>query len=88
MRSYSLHVRDTSPKQAARYIELLRALEPHQRLAIAMSLNRSVRNLAIAGIRAQHPNADEDEVRVRLTVRLYGRAAAERLFKQVPDDAR
>jgi hypothetical protein len=52
-----------------------------------MKLSRAVRELAIAGIRQRHPEADEQEVRVRLTVRLYGRAAATRLFGTVPDDA-
>jgi hypothetical protein len=44
--------------------------------------------MAIAGIREMHPGIDDDELRVRLTVRLYGRAAAERLFGEVPADAR
>jgi hypothetical protein len=46
-----------------------------------------VRELAIAGIRQRHPEADEQEIRVRLTVRLYGREAAIKLFGAVPDDA-
>ena len=43
--------------------------------------------LALAGLRLRHPQADEQELRVRLTVRLYGRAAGVRLFGSVPDDA-
>ena len=46
-----------------------------------------VRKLAVAGIRQRHPFASDAEVRVRLTVRLYGRATAQRLFGAVPDDA-
>ena len=53
-----------------------------------MRLSRGVRELALAGIRESHPEATEEELRVRLTVRLYGREAAERLFGAVPDDAR
>jgi len=53
-----------------------------------MRLSRGVRELAIAGIRQMHPNASEDELRVRLTVRLYGSEVAKRLFGAVPDDAR
>ena len=52
-----------------------------------MRLSHAVRVLAEQGIRRRHPNADDDEVRVRLTVRLYGRAAAIKLFGAVPDDA-
>jgi hypothetical protein len=79
---------DTSPAASARYHELLRAMPPERRLEAAMRLSRGVRALAIAGIREDHPGIDEDELRVRLTVRLYGRAVAERLFGTVPADAR
>lgn len=79
---------DTSPAAAAQYAALLRALPPTERLRIAVGLSSAVRALAEAGIRQAHPDAGPDEVRVRLTVRLYGRAVAERLFGPVPDDAR
>jgi len=81
-------VQDSSPAAKARYYELLRALPPHCRLQAAMGLTRAVRELAMAGIRARFPAATEQELRVRLTVRLYGRAVAQRLFGQVPADAR
>lgn len=84
---YALEVDDTSPTASERYHVLLRALGPEGRLEAAMRLSRAVRALAEAGIRERHPGADDAEVRVRLTVRLYGRAAAERLFGAVPDDA-
>jgi hypothetical protein len=80
-------VRDTSPTADARYHELLRAMTPERRLEAAMRLSRGVRELALAGLRVRHPEADEHELRVRLTVRLYGRAAGTRLFGAVPDDA-
>ena len=80
-------LRDTSTVADVRYHELLRALAPERRLAAAMSLSRSVRALAEAGIRDRHPHASEREVRIRLTVRLYGRSAAEKLFGAVPADA-
>lgn len=54
----------------------------------AMRLSRGVREIAMAGIREAHPKADEEELRVRLTVRLYGREAALKLFGKVPEDAR
>ena len=79
---------DTSPAADARYHELLRAMPPERRLEAAMRLSRAVRALALAGIRELFPEASEHELRVRLTVRLYGRAAAVRLFGSVPADAR
>lgn len=78
---------DTSPQADARYHELLRRMAPERRLEAAMRLSQAVRELAEAGIRKRHPKADEREVRIRLTVRLYGRTQAQRLFGAVPDDA-
>lgn len=83
-------VRDTDPKTARRYAELLRAKSGMDRLAQAMSLSKLTRDMAIAGIRSRHPDLSEDELRIRLTVTLYGREAAIRLFgaTNVPADAR
>lgn len=78
--AYLSAVNDTSPKAQARYEELLRAQTPAQRLAIAMSLTRAVRTLALAGIRAAHPDASAREVDARLAARMYGPAVAMRLF--------
>jgi hypothetical protein len=78
---------DTSPEADARYHELLRRMAPERRLEAAMRLSQAVRELALAGIRQRHPEAGQQELRVRLTVRLYGRACARRLFGDVPDDA-
>ena len=77
---------DTSPEVRARYEARLQALSPAERLAIAAGLSQGVRCLAEAGIRLRHPDADEVEIRCRLAARLYGRAAAERLFGSVPSD--
>ncbi len=78
---------DTSAAAIARYHQLLRAQAPHQRLEQTNALIAAVRELAIAGIRARHPDASPQEVRMRLTVRLYGREIAARLFGAVPADA-
>ena len=71
---------DTSPAARRRYDELLRQRTPAQRLAIAMSLSRAVRELAVAGIRSARPNASPREVQAELAVRMYGQEVAERLF--------
>ncbi len=80
-------ITDTSPQADARYHELLRRMPPERRLEAAMRLSQAVRELAIAGIRQRHPNADDEEVRVRLAVRMYGREQVRRLFGAMPDDA-
>jgi hypothetical protein len=81
-------VRGTSPAADARHHELLRAMAPEQRLEAAMRLSQVVRTMAMAGLRESFPQADEHELKVRLTVRLYGREAAVRLFASVPADTR
>ncbi|KYF47114.1 hypothetical protein BE08_23205 [Sorangium cellulosum] len=53
----------------------------------AMRLSQVVRELALASTRARHPGADDQELRVRLTVRLYGHDGGRRLFGHVPADA-
>ncbi len=75
---------ETTGAALDRYHALLRAQAPYQRLAQAMALSRTVRELALAGLRLRHPAASEHELRVRLTVRLYGPEAARRLFESVP----
>jgi hypothetical protein len=82
-------MRDTSPKQQDDYYARLKRLTPEQRLRLAARLTTAVRRLAETGIRERHPLATDAEVRVRLAVRLYGRAAGQRLFgmNAVPPDA-
>jgi hypothetical protein len=79
--------RDTSSAAVDRYHQLLRAQAPHERLEQANALSAAVRELAVAGLMTRHPHATPDEIRVRLTVRIYGRDVARRLFGQLPADA-
>ena len=79
---------DTSPSALRAYHDRLRAMTPVERMESTVALCRAVRELAEAGIRSRHPDADDAEVRVRLAVRLYGRAAVARVFPDIPDDAR
>lgn len=78
---------DTDERALARYTELLARMTPAQRLEMASSLSMTVRTLALAGLRQRHPTADEEELKRRLTVRLYGREAGIRLHGSIPDDA-
>jgi hypothetical protein len=78
---------DTSAAAVARYHELLRAQTPPQRLEQTNALIAAVRELAVAGLRARHPEASPEELQKRLTVRLYGRHIAARLFGELPADA-
>lgn len=78
---------DTSAVAVARYHDLLRAQTAPQRLEQTNALIAAVRELAVAGLRARHPDASPEELRKRLTVRLYGREVAARLFGAIPSDA-
>ncbi len=79
---------DTAAAPERRYFALLRGETPVARLKKAVSLSRTVRQLALAGLRERHPQAGGAELRVRLAVILYGRSFAERIFRDVPEDAR
>ena len=76
-------MRDTSPQAERRYFELLSAQTPLQRLESALRLSRTVRELAVAGIRAVHPNASPSQMKAHLANRLYGREVAENLYPEV-----
>jgi hypothetical protein len=79
---------DTRSDQERRYYELLVAQPPVERLRRGVSLSRTVRRLALAGLRIRHPGAEERELRARLAIVLYGRTIAQRLFGPLPADAR
>jgi hypothetical protein len=78
---------DTKPQADARYNELLRRMPPEKRLEAAIRLSQAVRELALAGIRARDPGADDQALRGWLAVRLYGCDCGRRLLGHVPDDA-
>ncbi|MGH7286114.1 MAG: hypothetical protein ACRELY_31730 [Polyangiaceae bacterium] len=78
---------DTSAGARDRYHVLLRSRKPSERLEQASALSRSVRDLALAGLRARHPKADDAELRARLIVRIYGHAVAKKLCGEIPADA-
>ena len=52
------------------------------------AMNRDSRLLTVAGIRARHPDASDEELKLRLFVRTYGRELAERVYGTIPDDAK
>ncbi len=79
---------DTPPAARRFYFEHLAALTSTQRLALLNATSGMIRAVAEGAIRRAHPRISPDELRIRLAVRLYGRAIAERVFGNVPEDAR
>jgi hypothetical protein len=69
---------DTSPEAERIQIELLRRMSIAQRVDLAMSLSRTVTQLAYDAIRGRMLDAGEDEVRVKFVTVHYGEALAER----------
>lgn len=63
---------DTSFEIEARMSELYEAMTPRQRVTRALSLSQFTRQLARAELRRQHPEASEDELRIRFAQRTLG----------------
>lgn len=61
--------RDTSPAAERILIEGYRRMTPSQKLRRVQLLSRMVQRLALADIKANHPDASERELRLRLASR-------------------
>jgi len=77
--SYRTQSADTSVDAERALFERLRGLKPREKADLLRALNRSARELALAGLRSRHPEADEAELRVRLAEQYIGRDGVERV---------
>ena len=57
---------DTAPEVLRLMVEGYRRMPPAQKLARVVALTQGVKQMALARIRAQHPDADEREQKLRL----------------------
>jgi hypothetical protein len=57
---------DTAPEVLRLMVEGYRRMSPAQKLARVVALTQGVQQMALARIRAQHPDADEREQKLRL----------------------
>ncbi len=71
---------DTHPKMEALQIELLRHASPTQKMNMLAQLNSFARLLALPGLRADHPQADEAELRRRLADLWLGKDLAQKVY--------
>lgn len=76
---------DTSLEAEKFLFELYAEMEPHEKMAIIWRLNRQVENAALAGILDRHPDADEEEQKLRLFALKYGRDLAVEVFGWDPE---
>lgn len=79
---------DTTPEAKRFYFERLARMTSAERLALMDQSSRMIRHLAEASIRKEYPGVPDDELRIRLAVRLYGRETVEEVFGSLPEDAR
>jgi hypothetical protein len=64
---------DTSPEMAALYIRLLAERSGEERFLMGCDMFDTSRALVCAGLTAESPWKSEEELRVRLFLRFYGR---------------
>lgn len=71
---------DTHPKMEALQIQLWRQASPTRKMHMLAELNAAARLVAMAGLRAQYPQATETELRSRLAIRLLGEDLAKEVI--------
>lgn len=77
--------RDTSPEAEAVLFGLWRETPGWRKWEMMEALNRSARELALAGLRCRHPQATSDELRRRLADLLLGPELAAEVYGPGPD---
>ena len=76
---------DTSPEAERVMIDLLRKAPVWRRLQLADELSRTVRQLAMCGVRERFPEADEAELERRFADLHLGPELAEKVYGCLPD---
>jgi len=75
--------RDTDLEAEERQVETWRKLSSIQIAALITGASRAARSLAIAGLRARHPDASDREIVVRLAALTLGRELARRAYPEL-----
>ena len=71
---------DTSPAFEEVWLDRMRRLPGWRRLQLASQLSTSARALSMAGVRARHREASEDELRRRFAELHLGKELADKFF--------
>jgi hypothetical protein len=71
---------DTQPEAEQLQIERLREMPPWRKLALVSEMNRTLRLLALAGLRQRHPDEPHAQHRRRLADLLLGPDLAARVY--------
>lgn len=76
---------DTSAEARSVLVAGLRRMTPAQKLARLVALNRSVEQLARAGIRLRHPDATERQVKLMLARMWLDEATVDTIAKRLAE---
>jgi len=77
---------DTRPEIERLQIERLRQMPPWRKMALVGEMNRTVRALALAGLRQRYPDDSSAQRRRRLSNLLLGPELAGRAYGPMPED--
>jgi len=77
--------RDTAPEIERVQIEHLRDMPACRKLALVVEMNRTVRAMALAGLRQRHPDDTPEQRRRRLATLLLGAELAARAYGPGPE---
>jgi hypothetical protein len=71
---------DTDAAAHEAQLRVYRAMKPETRVRIAAEMSEDVRRISLAGIRARHPDYDDERARRALFHLLLGEEAVRRLW--------
>lgn len=77
---------DTLPEIEQLRIQWLRQMSPERKMALVGEMNRTVRALALAGLRQRHPDDSPAQRRRRLADLLLGSELAARAYGPPPEE--
>jgi hypothetical protein len=76
--------KDTSKEAEQAYLKMLRKVPLWRKVAMIDSLTKACQEMAVAGIRMRHPNASEEEIKIRLAALWLEREIMIRIFHWDP----
>lgn len=77
---------DTSPDAWRALLGLYRKMPPEERLRRVAALNRMTRTMALSGMRERHPDASEEEIRLRCAALWLDRDTMRRAYGWEPTE--
>jgi len=83
----AMELSDTHPEAEAVRLQLLRAAPVWRKLQLLGQLNATAQTLALSGLRARYPHADEAELRRRLADLLLGADLAARVYGDLLEES-